>query len=553
MKNLLIYNFLIISILVFQNAEAQFKLADRREIFQEKINKYEFKVIPLKKSGIAVFSVKEPWVYDKNKEFKFEMMDTSLTVVISKSFMLPHLLTEPNRIFYDEDKFLYFFAQEKLNLEITIWKLNIQNFENEIYTAKLPLKMDVLDFQVSEEVAYMIGVYNDKSVAISFNFVDKIPKVLPSFFEEKEEVREIQADNRGNQMNFVISYSSHRDCKLFVKPYSNLIGGKKRLEVKYNNREDPNRTPRQTKVFSMEGSKQLLVGTYSLDCSDNVQGLFSANFENGEQNNLTYYKFTEFKNFFSYYSEKRSQKMQEKVSKRNEKGKDFLLNRKFYLHPKLYEKGDELVMVMEGYYTQNPNNNTWGRRNWWMSNYYYPGLYNYFSNSAMMNPTLWNRQWNNNNSPTVNNYAYTIVAGFDKKGRKLWDNAMKIEDLESTQLLDIVKVGTWGDSIVLAYMKENELYSKLIHKNKIQKAEGSQKLRKILDGYQLDFDEDDSNFLHWYDQYFILFGEQRSSQSDAEGNRKLFHISKLAYTNLPPEDEKVKTKNKLDNVDKKEK
>jgi hypothetical protein len=539
---------------LINNAFAQFRLADRHEIFQEKINKYEFKVIPLKEKGVAVFSVKEPWSYDKNKEFKFEMMDTSLTVLVSKSFMLPYIMTEPNRIFYDDDKFLYFFAQEKLNLEITIWKLNILNFENEIFTAKLPLKMDVLDFQVSEEVAYMIGNYNDKSVAISFNFVDKLPKVLPSFFEEKEEVREIQADNRGNQMNFVISHSSHRNCKLFVKPYSNLIGGKKRLEIKYNNREDPNRTPRQTKVFSIDGTKQLLLGTYSLDCSDNVQGLFSANYDNGEQNNLTYYKFTEFKNFFSYHSEKRNQKMQEKVSKMNEKGKDFLLNRKFYLHPKIYEKGDELVMVMEGYYTQSPNNNNWNRRNWWMSNYYYPGLFNYFSNSAAMNPALWNnRQWNNNNSPAVNNYAYTIISSFDKKGRKLWDNAMKIEDIESTMLLDVVKIGTWGDSVIMAYMKDNEIYSKLIHKNKTQKAEGSQKLKKILEGYQLNFDEDDSNFLHWYGHYFLLFGEQKSTHTDDEGNRKLFHISKLEYTSLPPDDEKAKSKSKSETNDKKEK
>jgi hypothetical protein len=539
--------------------EAQFTLADRHEIMLQNDEKMDYNVIPMGNKGLIMYGIREPWNYSKQKEFRFEFIDTNLNITQQQSFLLPYDLVKPKKIFYDEQRYLYFFAEsEDAAREIIIWRLDISTRANEVFRTKSPLKADIYDYQVADDIAFIIGLYNGKSVALSYNFLDKMPKVLPSFFEEKESIREMQPDFRGNQMNFVIANTSSRACKLFIKPYSNLIGAKKRLEVKYNPRETTLRTFRDAKLFTQEPGKQLVLGTYSLNCNETLQGVYSANFNNGEQENLTYFKFTNFTNFFKHHSEKRVNRLQEKVAHKAEQGKDYILASKLFLYPKILEKNDELLFILGGYHNAVSNqnnsplawNNPWlygNSPNWWMRNNPY---WNPFWNPMGM-PTMMPNRVNNANPPNLN-FTYSIICSFDRKGRLLWDNVMKIEDVETKQLAEVLKIGFYGDSTVLAYLHKNEIHSKMIHRYRAVQPETPQKVKDIFEGYRLDDPGENDSFMHWYDNHFILFGEQRlAGPITDEMSRKIFHISKISFKPVKEDKDKDKKGDKTENPTKK--
>ncbi|MCU0444608.1 MAG: hypothetical protein MUE85_06780 [Microscillaceae bacterium] len=558
-----IFQLILLLIGLSGNAWAQFSLTDRHEIMLNQDDKMEYNVIPMHEKGLILYGINEPWNYAKQKEFRFSFLDTALNIVQEQSFLLPYDLVKPKKIFYDEQKYLYFFAEAEQDREIIIWRLDIFNRTNEVFRTKPPLRADIYDYQVADEIVFMIGIYNGKSVALSYNFLDKVPKVLPSFFEEKENIREMQPDFRGNQMNFVITNTSLRACKLFVKPYSNLIGPKKRLEVKYNPRETPLRTFRDAKVFTQEPGKQLILGTYSLNCSDALQGVYSANFSNGEQENLTYFKFTNFTNFFKHHSERRTLRLQEKVAHKAEQGKDYILASKLFLYPQILEKGEELLFVMGGYHNaplnSNPNNplawnNPWlygNSPNWWMRNNPY---WNPFWNPGWMPAaTIRNgRIGGSNPNPPNLNFTYAVVCSFDRKGRLLWDNVIKIEDVETKELSEVLKIGYYGDSTVMAYLHKEQIYSKMAHRYRAIQSETAQKVKNIFEGYRLDSPGENDSFMHWYNNQFLLFGEQRlQGPITDEMSRKLFHVSKITFKPVKEEKDKDKKEEKTDNQSRK--
>jgi hypothetical protein len=497
---------------------AQFTLADRHEVYLDKGDnaRWEYEVINLRQKGILLISY-DAWKFAKSKEFKFEWLDTTLQVQKSRVYILPQEFTENRRVYYDRQKFVYLFAQNINNTkEFKLFRLNIEKEESELFEAIFPLKLNVEGFKAAEETAYIIGNYQNKSVVVSFNFIDKQPRILPSFFEDKEEIKEIQADVFNNQVNFVIGNADTRICKLYIKPYSSVIGSKKRLEIKGKEREVKRRTFKNAKVYSLDNKKQLVLGTYSYNCSEYLQGLFMTRFENDEQQGLNFHRFADFGNFFKNYNDRRADKLQKKIEKLNEEGKDFPLNRKLFLHQELLDTGNELVVVLDGYTLQYSNSN------------------NFNASQAFRTPTMFPGGRPLSPQTVTYNYHYSIICGFDKQGRKVWDNLMRIKDAQRTGLAEVTQVGFLKDSIVIAYLEDEKVFSKMTYRYQERKEETEQTIKDILKDYPVAETYDDQ-LMHWYDNHFLLFGEQRLKNSGVvEGTqRKGFHFSKLSYYPQP--------------------
>jgi hypothetical protein len=367
----------------------------------------------------------------------------------------------------------------------------------------------------------LTGLYERKSVAIAYNFIEKIPKVLPSFFEDKEEIKLIQADHLNNQINFIIAGINSADCRFFIKPYSNLIGSKRRMELIGKEREIRKKTFKDARVYPSEANKNIVLGTYSLNCSQSYQGIFAARFDHENQENVSFHKFTDFGNFFNHYNGKRAERLGKKVDKKNTQGKDYYLNYKLKLQNNLIESPQEIIMGMESYYAQYQNIN--------------PQIPQALSATTFTNRMgVWNRNPFLNNQSRLYRFTYAVFCGFDKKGKLLWDNVMRIEDVEQEELDDLVRVGTHGDSLILTYLKDDMIYSKLIYRYQTIRKEKMQTIQEIMPDKKL-HESSESEFYHWYGNHFILLGKQRlknSSEGDNAGAR-VFHLSKISYQSLP--------------------
>ncbi|NJO02543.1 MAG: hypothetical protein HC880_13380 [Bacteroidia bacterium] len=143
---------------------------------------------------------------------------------------------------------------------------------------------------------------------------------------------------------------------------------------------------------------------------------------------------------------------------------------------------------------------------------------------------------------------------------------MKIESVEQGGLEDVVRIGHDGDSIILAYLKEHELYSKMVHRYNEVREEYAQDIKEELFQNHLVSETLWDELIHWYGPYFLYLGEQRlknqvdlpapsisastgsgtdTSTSSLINTNKVFHLSKLRYfPQEPSEEDKEKEKEK---------
>jgi hypothetical protein len=512
----------------FGNLSAQMLVNKRYEIPIKRLDEDDFEVISLQKEGLVVVNLIEPWKYDKDKEFKISFYNSDLEEIKSQSYMIPYIFTQNRFTYFDKDKHLYFFAQDQSNLEVSIFQLQIYTGEARVFTFVPLVKIKVELYYAIDDFAYIIGEYSSKPVVMSFNFLNQTSKVLPAFYEAKEEVKLVQTDVTNKQIYFVISTSNTRRCELVIKPYSQLIGVGNQMLLK----DKGQRSAKEGLVYSLDNLQKMVIGTYSLSCSKTPQGVYMAKFENGEQKSINYNKFTDFSNFFSYYGEKTAIRWQKKVEKKRKKGKELNLNRKIDLQQELVEHNNQLVMVMEGYYNSNANTPQYNYNNQLANN---PAFYN--------SPYAYNRNfYPHQNSSSLNfQYNYAIVCGFDKKGRLLWDNSMAIDKVERPQHDRIVQIGYLGDTIALSYLKDWEIFSKSFYRYNDIKQETKQDIKVILSEYGVT-ENNWGEYIHWYGNHFLLFGEQRlrdSSSQDGLTGKKVFHLTKLSYQVLEEEEEDI--------------
>ncbi len=506
---------------------AQMLVSQRYEIPTKRQDEDDFEVISLGKEGLILINLTEPWRYAKDKEFKMSFFDKNLQIFKEQSYVIPYIFTQNRYTYFDKDKYLYFFVQDQSSLEISIFQLQVYTGEGQVFQFTPPVKIKVNLYYAIDDYAYVIGEFSAKPVVMSFNFLNQFSKVLPAFYENKEEVRLVQTDVAHKQIYFVISTSNTRRCEIVVKPYSQLIGIGNQMLIK----DKGTRTVREGLVYTQDNLQKMLIGTYSINCAKTPQGVYVAKFEKGEQKSIQYHQFTDFGNFFNYYGEKTADRWQKRIEKKRKKGKDFNLNRKIDLQEELIEYNGQLIMLMEGYYNSNANTNDIQR--------YGLGRYGTANNTFYNSPYSYGRNFYpyQNNSNLSLQYNYVIICGFDTKGRLLWDNSMAIDKVEASERKQITALGYLGDSLILSYIKDADIYSKSIHRYREVKKETKQEIKVILADYAVN-DNTWNEYIHWYDNHYLLFGEQRlkgGASQDGILGKKVFHLTKLSYQILEEE------------------
>lgn len=515
---------------------AQMTVSQRYEIPTKRQDEDDFEVVPLSEEGLILINLAEPWKYAKEKEFKISFLNKELKIFKEQSYILPYIFTQGRYTYYDKDKYLYFFVQDQSNLEISIFQLQVYTGEGQVFTFTPPVKIKVNLYYAIDDYAYIVGEFSAKPVVMSFNFLNQSSKVLPAFYENKEEVVLVQTDMTHKQIYFVVSTSNTRRCEIVIKPYSQLIGIGNQMLIK----DKGKRTTRDGLIYTQDNLQKMVLGTYAMNCAKTPQGVYVAKFENGEQKSINYNKFTDFGNFFSYYGEKGAKRWQKRIEKKRKKGKELNLNRKIDLHEELIEYDGQLIMLLEGYYNSTANDNT---------PIYGFGRYNAINRGFYNSPYSYGRNfYPYRSNPNLNfQYNYAIICSFDTKGRLLWDNAMAIEKVETRSPQQITELGYLGDSLILSYIKDSEIYSKSIYRYNEVKEETKQEIKLLLTEYGVS-DNTWGEYIHWYDNHYLLFGEQRlkaGASQDGGLGKKIFHITKLSYEILEEETANADTQKEL--------
>ena len=247
--------------------------------------------------------------------------------------------------------------------------------------------------------------------------------------------------------------------------------------------------------------KYILTGTFSKTKKDMSQGIFFAEVENRKLSFMKFYNFLDLKNFTSYLSQKQQDKIEKKKERKEENGKELLINYNIAIHP--------IIAVADGYE--------------FLGEAYYPVYH-----------TVTTRMANGGfSSYTVfDGYRYThaVLAKFDKKGGLVWDNTFSMYPRSMPfYVKKFIQIKQDNANLNLVYADANNINYKSF--NPVSGSEIKSTTQEIIETYN----EGDkvkraySNIEYWYDDNFLAFGNQVIINKEAEKRkRKIIFLNKIA-------------------------
>lgn len=512
-------------LLYTSNLRAQLNLEARVEIPNPVSNSQDIEIISLQEKGLIMIQVLNPYIYENPKPHLVTIYNKDLQKIKARALKIPFEYASVGFSYFDEDKFLYFFYQNTETFDVKIIRYNIYNDSNQEFDLELPMRLLVDDFRAVGEQAFLIGKIGLKTAIMNLRFSDESSRVLPNFYNKNEVLLSVQPDLINNEVHFNTVEKSLRGCDYKIKTYANQVGT-------ISERAVQNRNGLVSRKGLLLGKDQnTLIGLYSKNCIKNAEGIYVANFEANRQKSIRYKPFVELVNFFNVYGDEKAEKLKEKYDKKPNKTKKINGNQKFKLAEKFYEHKDQSILLIEAYHESSASSSsTQDNRNRPQADVPNTPIPNPQGSDFQIHRTRSHGSRGFGLNVPVNQFNYGILCAFDKNGRLLWDNAMDIKGVEREELKDVLQVGYYGDSVILAYQDREKFYSKMIHRNRVIQKTMEQKVEDILPPVPTSTIWGD--FIHWHDNIYLFYGEQQIKQNA----KRFVHLTKLSFVPQPEKD-----------------
>lgn len=485
--------------------------------FESEMSFYDdgYEVMTGGEQGLILYRSVNDYNRKGGQKWEFIMLDTALEVTWKKD-----LYIEKDLIYkgydYSLGNFYFLFQQYGTNSkDLKLMQMRANSGDTLRYTIKNLVPLELTEFEVTDGAALLGGYYNNEPVVIHFDFSENKTKVLPGIFGTKTELVQLKVDD--NSITVLVSSKTYdKRNTLTIKKYNTY--GEYLSTFTFNPDQDKGLI--FGRITDIEDENELVVGTYGGKRSEYSRGLFLGLVDDENRQSIEYFNYADFENFFNYMKAKRKQRVSNRIDRKRIKGKKVKFNYRLLVH-EVVKQGDTYVLLGEAFYPKYSTTSTF-------SNYspYASGGFGYGNGYG-------------NNEYTPSNFAgyrytHAVVAGFDAKGRMLWDNSFEIEDVVSYSLDQFVHASLTDEGIVLLYLYDNEIRSKLI--------EGAEVIEgKQFDDLKLTFEDDvvNKNYSNkigglekWYGNTFVAFGIQRIKNLKDAGvdlNRKVFYVNKVQY------------------------
>lgn len=512
---LFVFTFLILSPAFAQ--EPGLDTLDQQPSFLEQPNRIEFEIAPKDDDfqivtagdqGLLVVKstrnrTKDGWLW------AFSMVDTTLHVVWTRHY---HVAFGSNFLGYDHfgDAFYLLFGESNYKLEeMRVMKLNLSDGAQSYYDVNTVFPVQLTAFEVVGNTLVFGGYANFRPVVMLYDMEEKKPKVLPGFYNNNSDIVEIRIDDDTRTFTTILNERTFKkkitiSLKTFTEDGELLQT--KALESDYE------KSLIDGVSTTFESGVQYVAGTYARRRSEYSRGLYLAKLQGGEQLLMKYHNYADLENFFSYMKAKREKRVKDRISRRKVQGRKVKFNYRLLVHD-IIQRGEEYILIGEAYYPK----------------------YSSYGSSAYFDAPYYENSRQNWIDPNFIGYKYThaVVVGFDRSGNILWDNSFEINDVITIQLNEFVKVSAEEDRIILLYIYEDVLRSKIIEGGQI--VEG-----KTFDPIELQFQSDEirDNYKEveglekWYDRKFYAYGIQNIKNlkdKNVKLNRRVFYINKIQY------------------------
>jgi hypothetical protein len=511
---------------------AQYTTLVRKELNINEKRGQDYKIINLGKDGFLAFLENEEILNNGKKEFVFQHYDSLLNNRWSR-YISVDIGASLSMYYYDGQALYVLIAKGEREYEV--YAISPQNGLVRWIPYNKLVDMEITHFTAANGILYFGGSVDSRPVVIMFDYMHQSkPKVLPDINRHKAQVNRIEADAASRTVCIVMTSAQYAKKSTFYYHRYDFEGNLLSNSIIEPDKEYMLFTFRPYLVSRRE---QYMFGTYSVSVREKAQGLYVAHFQDGELGDIRFYDFGNLKNFFNYLNDRKKEKIISKIKDQKEEGKTLRLDYNLFVRELRRTPDDRLVLVAESYFPvysesmQRMSNSF----QYMMNDAYYGNRM--LNNGSLLGDPRWQRS--NTRTPLTYRYKHALVCAFDLKGKLLWDNSFEFKDLDAATPEVFMEVSVKNDSLSMFHLQENKMYAKRtyravpaakMHEVEMAKENTSDKIA----------DRSNEDVLYWYDEYFLLFGEQelKSKANDNSPRRKVFYLEKIKFSPPPAEEKK---------------
>ena len=505
---------------LFQYSYAQLKEYSR---FEQKIPRksdYTFELLPLpQEKKLIVFGEKENWDEETRRRlYYFKVLDSSLTQIREKEYKI-------------ERKWQYEgYHTDSTNLYLLFYTDNHRQFALLSYSftgdldfkqGEIPFTFSPSSFVVFGNNLFLIGTNKGKDVIIDFSFFDNTLKVVPTYFDDKFDIKNIAINRTENVAHVLIRETKRGPKNFFIRQL--LSNGKQIGETKLTFAKD--KYPTDLEMLSIN-NENYLIGLYGNGQSHFYsQGWIWGKYKADEKPYLKQESFDYLKHFFEYMpTEKRKERENEKVKEKLQKGKHYNYKLRLRLHKPIFWD-NKIIAVAESYNASYQYNNS------------ILNPYPMMTTNPILLPSVYDR-WCNyrypyNTAPPTYQFVHCIVMAFDLQGNLLWDNAMKIKDITKTTLHENVTISLQKEYNILLQPYEKGINLKVFKEREVIYANEEVPYQLT---YEIEPDKEkkirptNNEIFAWYDDNILIAGIY-NPKADKIFSREedVFYVAKVKF------------------------
>jgi hypothetical protein len=394
--------------------------------------------------------------------------------------------------------YLAYYSNNSLYRDLLLYTIDLKlgNFSRSVIRNSIPFAPTTLE--VTAEGALMAGYFIRVPIVIFFEFGSQKSRILPGLFNEAGELLQIKV-NPDQTFDVLISAKNYqRQQTLWIKNYD--AHGKLIRNFMLKPEGDNNLIFGRT--VQTNNNTQLIAGVYGTKNGEFSRGLFIAQINDNNIQQINYFSFGDLENFFRYMKARQEKRIKNRVQRKKVKGKKIKFQYRFIVH-ELVPYNNQFILLGEAFYKR----------------------YKTLGNTMAMP--------NSSEPPVVfDGYQYThaAVLGIGANGNLLWDNSFEINDVKTFTLEQFVKMGARGNEIALLYLFDNKIRTKIIKNNEVLEGKTYRDLQlKENESLSVDNKSSINKLDYWYANYFLAYGTQNVvSIAGGRKKKKVFFINKIS-------------------------
>lgn len=501
-KTLIFMTLLIL--LVKSSVNGQITQPQRFEAVMESNEEYH-RIFSAGQDGLMIYREDEERTERGMKKWEFSAIDTSLNERWTKQLSIDYKFDIVGYAYSNQNTFFLLKSRLSAKDDFSLIKMDMYTGDTVHHKVKQLIPMELTHFEIVGNAALIGGMINYRPTIVHYDLLSKKSKVIPGIYKGESQILELKVDPETETFNVLITEKTlnrHLTITLMSFTEDGVLLQNTKLE------------PEDEKSLVFAGSTPfkddeiMVTGTYSHKRSTYSRGIFIAKVDGYGNQEIAYYSYADLENFFKYMPARREARVQKRIERKRIQGKKAKFTYRLLVRD-VVEKEGNYIMVGEAFYPRYHNSSFLGGYGSPFRGYRGTDFVGY-------------------------KFTHAIVIGFNSEGEVLWDNSFEINDVESYTLNDeVVNVGIEGDKVVLLYLYDGEIRSKIIEGNEVLEGKSSEDIRLNSESEVVKSYKDHYGGLEtWYDNYFFAYGVQRikNKEGDPMGlGKEVFFINKVSF------------------------